>query len=1078
MAADTLAGMEFPDTPKYGSNEDIPALIILNPVKPNIEPVSNSLWSQTLPTRQKVRKNTCSESDVPDGLDSGLLKPAKSTSAIDTLTLSTEMTNKSADDGTSMTLLLPEAKRKTSARKNDRNDYDHLLSEEEFLQAALEIDGDPSSLGSTGYVFLEPANSSSEKKPTDSSAPDHRDLDLEAKKNLQPSSMPIPSQPPQHMLPTESSIATTETESIYDTPRSAGIDIFSPKDSKQSTSSGSCSSARDITSSIETPSHYDVPKSALLAYREEAAKQLGFSGQPNASGAAQEASLVRLNSAQECYYDSLGSGAGSLRPHSPPYYDIPKLLLQTKTRGQKLDNSEGDLVQETNVDELESSDEHVYCVPPDVAVNNLKLHKSRVEVSKTDNTKTVNTSTSKPVPKKRKKNEDTPRDSVVPAPRKVAGLSSITSLQEELLNKPELKNDATTSLVPQASRRTKKPAKDESGSITSSQEELLDKPESKNDASTSLVPQASRRTKKPTKGGSGSITSSQEELLDKPESRSDAIANAVPAPRPVKKAISNSSASSQEMLLDKSEVKGNTNTKVEPAPTPVKKSASNSSGFVTSSQEKLLDKPETRDNTNTKVARSVKKSTSNSSGFVTKSESKDDVNANIPTSIPVKKLASNSSDSVTSSQEKLLDKPESKSDVNANAVPATRPAKLPMLNDLPGSGATKQLLRELKSLSGTTASPVPKPVLKKFTKSSPSNEQVTTGTSPSATTRPLAKKPAKASPSSTTSSTEKHLNEQQTKNSTTVTTNIQPPAISTKPVKKTKISPGSVTSSTERLLKEPEPKSTNNASTSSPVRSSKPTVKKHTRGKSSSDIVATPDPMVAKEPEAKGDAANVAPAPKPAVAKKPALLARTASLEELLSKPNNNIVRPASPKPAVDKKPAIQAKISSSSTTGSLEDLLSQKNNRAAPLRPAVAKKPTNPGIVTKKSTSSVSSSAEDLLSTPEPKKVQAGLQSVTVNGNGPDSDPTCNSPPLVDRLDVPTGAGDKLKLKSKPKPKIIPRSGSRHAIIQEQGEATNSNLPSPSTAAPARPPTIPTRPTQRPPPIPQRPEVKPPINA
>ena len=1020
--------MEFPDTPKYGSNEDIPALIILNPVKPNIEPVSNTLYSRTLPTRHKIRKNTCSESDAPDGLESSLLKPAKSTSAIDTLTLSTEMTNKSADDGTSMTLLLPEAKKKASARKNDRNDYDHLLSEEEFLQAALEMDGE----GSTGYVFLEPANSPSEKKPTDPSAPDDCDVDPEPKKGLQPSSMPIPTQPPRHMLPTEISIATAETESIYDTPKSAGINVTSQqKESKQSTSSGSCSSARDITSSIETPSHYDVPKNALLAYRDEAANQLGFSMQPNTSGVAQEASLSRLSSAQECYYDSLGSAAGSLRPpHSPPYYDIPKLLLQTKNRDPE--KSEGDLVQETNVDELELSEEHVYCVPPDVAVNNLKLRKSQVEVSKTDNTKAVNAnSPSKPVPKKRKKNEkneDTQPDSVVPAPRKVAGLSSITSSQEELLDKPESKTKI--SLVPQASKRTKKPA---------------------------------------AKDGSGSVTSSQK---DNPESKGDANANVVPAPRPVKKAISNSSANSQK-LLDKPEAKGIAVTKVEPAPRLVQKSTSNSLGFVTNSQEKLLDKPETTDSANTKVEpapKPVKKSVSNSSGFVTKPESKDD---DLPTSTPAKKPESNSSDSVTSSHEKLLDKPESKSYANANAVPATRPAKLPMLNDLPGSGATKQLLRELKSLSGTTASPVPKPVLKKFTKTSPSNEQgqqVTSGTSPTTTVRPLAKKPAKASP---TSSTEKRLNDQ---NGTAVTTNIQPPAVSTKPAKKIKISSRSITSSTENLMKiAPEPRSANSTSTSSPVRSSKPIVKKHTRGKSSSDIVATPGPMAAKEPEAKGDAANAAPAPKPAVAKKSALLARTASLEELLSKPNNNVVRPASPKPTVGKKPAIQAKISSSSTTGSLEDLLSQpelRNSRATPLRPAVAKKPTSLGLAAKKGTSSVSSSAEDLLRTPESRKFP-DLQSVTINGNGPDANPTCDSPPpLVDRLDVSTGAGDKLKQKSKPKPKIIPRSGSRHAIVQGQGEASNSSLPSPSTAAPVRPPTIPTRPTQRPPPIPQRPAV------
>ena len=1071
MVADTLA-MEFPDTPKYDSNEDIPALIILNPVKPNVEPVSNSLWSQTLPSRHKVRKNTCSESDVPDGLESSLLKPAKSTSAIDTLTLSTEITNKSVDDGTSMTLLLPESKKRTSAHKNDRNDYDHLLSEEEFLQAAaLEVDGDPNSLGSTGYVFLEPANSASERKPIDSSAPDH-DVDLKAKKDLQPSSMPIPIQPPQHTLPMDFSVATAETESIYDTPKSTGIDIFSPKESKQSTSSGSCSSAKDITSSIETPSHYDVPKSALLAYREEAVRQLGSSVQPNAAlGVAQEASLSRLNSAQECYYDSLGSRAGSLRPrsHSPPYYDIPKLLLQTKNKAQTLDKSEDSLVQETNVDELESSEEHVYCVPPDVAVNNLKSQKSRAEVSKTDSTKIVSTSPSKPVPKKRQKNEkneDTLCDSVVPAPRKVAGLSSISSSQEELLDKPEPKNDATTGLVPQPSKRTKKPTKDGSGAITRSQKEVLDKPESKHDAKTNAVP-APRLVKK----SINSSANSQEKLMDEPEAKGNANAKVESAPRPVKKSTSNSSGFitiSQEKLLDKPEPKGIA-TKVVPAPRLLKKSTSNSSGFITGSQEKLPSKPEAKGSTvstNVELApRPVKKSTSNSSGFVPKPESLGDVNADTTSG---KKLASNSSDSGVSSQEKLPDKSESKSDVSANAVPATRPAKLSMLNDLPGSGATKQLLRELKSLSGTTASPIPKPILKKFNKTSPSNEQekqITNDTSPGTTSRPLAKKPAKLP-----------LGSMETKNGMT---NVHPPTVSTKPTTKTKASPRSITSSTENLMKASESKSTNSASTSSPARSSKPIIKKHTRGKSSSDIVATPGPMVAKEPGTKGDAANVAPAPKPAVAKKSALLARTASLEDLLSKPNNNVVRPGSPKPAVGKKPAIQAKISSSSTTGSLDDLLNQselRNNRAAPPRPAVAKKPTSLGLAAKKSTSSVSSSAEDLLSTPESRKAP-GLQSVTVNGNGPDS-PLCDSPPLVDRLDVHRGTGDKIKQKSKPKPKIIPRSGSRHAIVQEQGEAMNSNLPSPSTGSPVRAPMVPTRPSQRPPPIPQRPEQKPPINA
>ena len=802
------------------------------------------------------------------------MKPAKSANAIDTLTLSTEMANKSTD-GTSMTLLLPEAKRKTSTQNNPRHDYDHLLSEEEFIQAAIEMEGEPSSLESTGYVFLEPANSSSEKKQKKSSAPD-RDVELEAKKDLKPSSMPVPSQPPQHMLPIESIIATAESESIYDTPRSSGMEATSPKESKQSTSSGSCSSARDITSSVEYPSHYDVPKSALLAYRQEAAKHLGFSGQPNAVG-AQEASLVRLNSPQEYSYDSMG--AGSLRPpYSPPCYDIPKLLLQTQNRDQKLDNSEVDLIQETNMDDVESSDEHVYCVPPDVAVNMLKTHKSRVEASKAENTETANTSASKPVPKKRKKNEkndNTTRNSVVPAPRQAKKVTRNTGL--------------------------------------------------------------------------GSVTSSQEELLDKPESTS---ASVVPAPRPVKKAISNSS------------------------------------------------------------------------------------------------------DSVFSSQEKLLDKPETKGD-----VPATRPAKLPILNDLPRSGSVEQDLSELKSKSDVSASsmPITKPVMKKPTKTSPIDSvpsSMEKATSPATTSRQLARKPAKNSPSSVTSSTEKLLTEPEPKNSTAVKANMQIPATSIKPAKKpTKNSPSSVSSSMEKLLNEPESKSNSSVASISPA--PKP-VKKHIHGKSSSDA-ATPGPMVAKEPEPKGDTAKVAPAPRPVVAKKSALLARTASLEELLSKTNDDVVRPVSPKPAVAKKLAVRAKMSSGSTTGSLDDLRNQpelKNNRATPLRPVVAKKPSKLQLA-KKSSSSVSSSAEDLLSKPEPKKA-TDVQSIAVNGNGPDSD---------------------LTSKSKPKPKIIPRSQSRHAIVQEQGDTTNSNLPSP-TVAPGRPPTIPLRPVQRPPPIPQRPELKPPINA
>ena len=371
-------GIEFPETPKYGSNEDIPALIILNPVKPNVEPMSNALWSHTLPTRQKIRKQTYSESDVPDQPDSGVIKPAKSMDAIDTMTRASDMVNK-INDGAPMALLLPEINKKSLAQKKieEEHEYDHLSPEDL-------PDGVEKALGSTGYVFLEPAErASSEKNQRGSSAPTF--VDPEVDKDaiyLQPSSMPVPSQPPQHTLPTESISTGADTDGIYDIPKSSVIDSIVASmlaSNRESTSSEMDSlSSRSKETGVEVPSHYDVPKSVLSAFRQEAPKHLGFSAQPNAS--VHEASQL-IGSPLENHYDSLGSQNAAIQPNSPPYYDIPKHLLQAKS-DKKLDNTDkqDDFEQETKMDDvepLESSGEHVYCVPPDVVMNTITPQKHK-----------------------------------------------------------------------------------------------------------------------------------------------------------------------------------------------------------------------------------------------------------------------------------------------------------------------------------------------------------------------------------------------------------------------------------------------------------------------------------------------------------------------------------------------------------------------------------------------------------------------------------------------------------------------------------------------------------------------------
>ena len=531
LAEETTAGtfgIEFPETPKYGSNEDIPALIILNPVKA-IEPSSNALWSQTLPTRQKIRKQTYSESDKPDEPDPGVLKPAKSVSDIDTLTRGTDSQNK-VNDGTSKTLLLPDLK-KSDAIANE-HEYDHL-SPEDF----------PDLIGGTGYVFLEAsAKQALQKSKAETSAL----ADAEPKVDedtiyLEPSSLPAPSQPPQHIVPTESTATAADTESVYDTPKSSGIDtsILSPQESKQSTSSGpelSSISSREI--SVEVPSHYDVPKSALSSFKVEAPKQLRFSAQPNLG--SREVSQT-AGSPLDNDYDCLGSHNAAQQPESPPYYDIPKHLLMAKNgtstgkKSDSADNAQGQKTNKDNAEPLESSDEHVYCVPPDVAVNVLKPppHKPlKSEDSQTDKMEAANSS--KPVPMRRKKNDNTARNSVVPAPRptkrainlpKKNGPKSVSSSLEDLLqDSAEAKTETKLVPVPKPAvlKKPKVIPKSDTSSLSSSSEDILQEQGRRKVPVSKPVVAKKSKVQLP-KNGTGSVTSSCEELLKDQEQKDGAV---------------------------------------------------------------------------------------------------------------------------------------------------------------------------------------------------------------------------------------------------------------------------------------------------------------------------------------------------------------------------------------------------------------------------------------------------------------------------------------------------------------------------------------------------------------------------
>ena len=413
-------GITFPDTPKFASGEDIPALIILNPVK-QVEPTSNASWSQTLPTRHKLRKEPYSESDLLGQPDSGLIKPAKSTGAIyiNTVTQPAEVANKSNDS----TSLHPEVQ----------------INTEHFLKGVLDVDGQANDRESTGYVFMEPPKPPSSSSVNNQTESDTTNTGSELEKDtiyLKPSSIPIPSngfQLPQHMLPGE---PTAVIESVYDTPKSSGI-TAAPQEGKQTTDLGlflSSPGSKETIMAAEVPSHYDVPKSVLMAFRQEAAEQ-GFSAQPNL-------------------------GAHSAPPHlsSPQesHYDIPKHLLKAKdgaTTGQMLGNvdkqidcdSLSDLEKETNMDDVEplesemTSDDHEYCMPPDVTLNMIRAQQQKIQAGASQ-TDTAHTAISKPIPKKRKQNDNVLHSNIVLAPRPAkkptilakGGSGSATGSSEEL----------------------------------------------------------------------------------------------------------------------------------------------------------------------------------------------------------------------------------------------------------------------------------------------------------------------------------------------------------------------------------------------------------------------------------------------------------------------------------------------------------------------------------------------------------------------------------------------------------------------------------------------------------------------
>ena len=612
----------------------MPALIILNPVKA-IEPSSNALWSQTLPTRQKIRKQTYSESDVPDQPDSCGLKPAKSISAIDTVTKNTDVDNK-VNDGTSLTLLIPEEKRKLIAAEDE---YDHLSPED--LPDGVDGKLGTSALGNVEQVFLEPAvKSSTEKEQKVSNSPPGvgPDDDQDAI-YLQPSSIPAPSQPPQHMLPTDSATTPADTETVYDTPKSSGVEVslLSLQEGKLASGSGpllSCSRTREMVANHEIPSHYDVPKNALLSLKLDAPAKLGFSAQ--SSSGVGEASQ-QLGSPLESHYDSLGAHSASQQPHSPPYYDIPKHLLlikNTSTSGKQ------DVGQETsNVDDvkqLESSDEHVYCVPPDVAVTVLKPIQNRLSKAETtpkrEKADNANASEKPKAEKPQKEKVEDGITSAKPSADAAIGVKAEVTVaaaksKVEPSTSHEEKNGDIVVSKAEVFKKAKprnaakavveiSPRKEKVGSGVKVVAEMSkkDKIEDANNSAIKPVPMRRKKTnntprnslafaptapkppKRPTnlvKNGSNSVSSSLEDLLQDSEKKKDEISRpTTPKPTVAKKpkvlpknSTSSISSSTEDLLQGPPRP---TTPKPAIAKKPKVRPKASTSSAVTSSQEELL----------------------------------------------------------------------------------------------------------------------------------------------------------------------------------------------------------------------------------------------------------------------------------------------------------------------------------------------------------------------------------------------------------------------------------------------------------------------------------------------------------
>ena len=762
-------GIEFPETPKYGSNEEIPALIILNPVKPNVEPLSNAQWSQTLPSRQKIRKQTCSESDAPDRQDIGVLKPAKSMDAIDTMTRASDMVN-NINNGTSTTLLLPEIKRKSAVQRRieDEDEYDHLSPEDL-------PDGTDACLGSTGYVFLEPAEKSLlEKAESSVSASVGPGIDKDAI-YLQPSSMPVPSQPPQPMVPTDPTPTSLDTEGVYDTPRSSGIDVIVASmlaSHKQSTNSGiEANFSTSKESPVEVPSHYDVPKSVLSAFRDEAPKKLRFSTQPNSG--THEASLI-LNSPQENHYDSLGINP-TVEPNSPPYYDIPKHLLRTKN-SKTFDNAgeqDDDFEQETNMDdvELESSGEHVYCVPPDVVMNIIKNQKQKpvqAQTSQHDSDKTV-----KKLPQQQESmqvNPDSARTDTTLAnkPQQQEPLQVKASKPDpprtdnSLLNKPKQQE-------PMQVKESKphSPKIDTSSVNKSEQQKPIKVKASKPDSARTNISSASKpQQHEPV----------QNEAPKPDFNRTEpSLASKTQQHKPLRVKTSEPKSDSTEVVNTSAASKVQLQTPVEAKPS---KPDFNSAGVVNTSS---IIKPQQQ-----KPVENAPKPDSDRTN-ATNSSCRSKPQQHIPMQ---EKLSQPDSDGVDGVATSLVSKPvpmkRKKNDASQrnSVVPTPRPAKRPtnLAKNTSGSvsSSLEDLLQEQEPNKNTTV-PASKPAVAKKPKVLPKN-----------------------STGSAASSSEDLLQLQRTSKRNDAKVLVLKPAIAKKPKKLPKGSSGSITSSQEELLRESE----------------------------------------------------------------------------------------------------------------------------------------------------------------------------------------------------------------------------------------------------------------------------------